>query len=255
MIVELLNRFVPKSEGLLREISKHINDEMLKEIAAADFGLDQEKQLFALRHVREIGTFPEQMYRFPMEVLELIRWSEPEDPAWKPGRTGEFGHWMRAFSCAAILRAEHEPYDYHFNAGSVDSTVIQMVLSLHALPIDLDVQAAKFIAWLLLNSEPKRRDVRVCAYGVGLFWFALQLDSSPPDADLISLATWTLRCADEFYGRYSLDRLPGLREMAVESQKRSSWERLGRELSLLDVSGHCDELQALVTTIGEQLAG
>ncbi|MGA2217073.1 MAG: hypothetical protein ABSG51_03255 [Terracidiphilus sp.] len=255
MIVEPRSHLEPDSEGLLREISRHINDEMLEEIAAAEYGLDKEKQFMVLRQVRETGTFPPDMHRFPMEVMELIRWSEPEDPAWRPGRTGEFGHWMRAFSCAAILRVEYAPYNYHYNNGCIDSAVIQMVLSLRALPVDFNSHAAKFFAWLMLNSEPEGRDNRVCAYGIGLFWFALRLNPSPSDEILISLGTWTLRRADELFGKYSLDRLPGLREMAVESQKQTSWERLGRELSLLDVSGHCYELQGLVTKIGEQLAG
>jgi len=150
---------------------------------------------------------------------------------------------------------EYAPYNYHYNNGCIDSAVIQMVLSLRALPVDFNSHAAKFFAWLMLNSEPEGRDNRVCSYGIGLFWFALRLNPPPSDETLISLATWTLRRADELFGKYSLDRLPGLREMAVESQKQTSWERLGRELSLLDVSGHCYELQGLVTKIGEQLAG
>jgi hypothetical protein len=130
-----------------------------------------------------------------------------------------------------------------------------LILSLSALPVNFNVQAAKFIAWLLLNSEPEGQNNQVCAYGIGLFWFALQLDPPPSDETLISLATWTLRRADEFYGGYSLGGLPGLQEMAIECQKRSSWERFGHELSLLDFSRHCYEVQGLVTMIGQQLAG
>lgn len=48
MIAELLNRFEPEPVGLLREISKHISDDMLMEIAAADYGQDIEKHLATL---------------------------------------------------------------------------------------------------------------------------------------------------------------------------------------------------------------
>jgi hypothetical protein len=253
MIVELLNRFEPESEGLLREISKHIDDEMLEWISTADYGEEADGHMAALRRVRDLSIFPEEMYWCPMEVLELIRWSEPEDSAWKPGRSGEFGHWMRAFSCAALLRATREPWNYGDGLGT-DSTVVQLILSLHALPVDFTPQAVKFLAWLLLNSEPEAQEKQVCAYGIALFWSVLQLRQLVPDETLISLATWTLRRADEFYGSYSLGGLPGLQEMAVECQKRSSWERFGRELSSLDLSGHCHGLQGLVTMIGEQLA-
>ena len=71
-IVELLNKFEPESDGLLREISKHVNDEMLRAICSADYALDADKHLVALRQVRDTGTFPQESHWFPMEVLELI---------------------------------------------------------------------------------------------------------------------------------------------------------------------------------------
>lgn len=113
MIAELLNRFDPEPDVLLRAISGHVSDEMLEWISTADYGSRADEHLTALVQVRDTGTFPEELHWCPMEVFELIRWSEPDDPNWKPGRTGEFGQWMRAFSCAAILRAELEPYNYH----------------------------------------------------------------------------------------------------------------------------------------------
>ena len=62
---------------------------------------------------------------------------------------------MRAFSCAAILRAEYEPWNYHYNDGSTCSTTIQLVLSLDALPVDLNREAARDFAWLMLKSDPE----------------------------------------------------------------------------------------------------
>src|ERR1700687_4691021 len=158
MIVDLLNRFGPEPDILLRTISAHISDEMLEWISTADYGLRAGEHLVALQQVRDTGTFPEELHWSPMEVFELIRWSEPDDPSWKPGRTGEFGHWMRAFSCAAILRAEHEPWNYHYNDGCTDSTVIQLILSLHALPVDLNRQAAQHLAWLIFKSDPEGKN-------------------------------------------------------------------------------------------------
>ena len=155
MIAEVLNRFEPDGDVLLRAISAHVTDEMLGCISQADYGCDADEHLAALRVLRETGLLPQNPGWVPMEVLELIRWSEPENPEWKPGRTGEFGHWMRAISCAAILRAEHEPWSYHYNDGSTDSTTIQLVLSLDALPVDLKREAARIFAWLILMSHPE----------------------------------------------------------------------------------------------------
>src|SRR4051812_24967850 len=114
MVVGLLNKFEPGGGFLFRGILAHVADGMLGGISLADYGSDAVEHLAALRVLRETGRFPDESGWIPMEVLQLIRWSEPENPEWKPGRTGEFGQWMRAFSCAAILRAEHAPWNLYY---------------------------------------------------------------------------------------------------------------------------------------------
>lgn len=255
MIVELLNQLDPEPEGLLREISKHISDDMLEEIAAADYGQDIEKHLVGLRQIRDTGTFPPNMVWCPMEVLELIRWSEPEDPNWKPGRIGEFGHWMRAFSCAAILRAAQEPYNYSYNDASVDSTVIQLIMSLRVLPVDFNAQATKHLSWLFQCSDPEGRNKHVRVYGAGLLWFALHVIPIVPDKTLISLAKWVFRRADELDWRPTSGGCSGLREMVLNCQKKLSWEILGCVFCDLDLSARSSDLKVWVNVIGEQLAG
>jgi hypothetical protein len=253
MIVDLLNRFEPDGEVLLRAISVHVNDEMLDCISMADYGDRADEHLVALRQVRDTGTFPEKMQWCPMEVFELIRWSEPDDPNWKPGRTGEFGQWMRAFSCAAILRAEHEPWKYHYNDSSTDSTVIQLTMSLQALPIDLNRQAAQHLAWLLLKSDPEGNNDSVREYGVALFWFALHLVPHVPDADLIALAQWTIKRADELNWNPSLKEFPGLKAMVIGCQKRSAWEIFAVRLAEEDLAGRSSDLQTWSRLLAEQL--
>jgi hypothetical protein len=253
VIVELLNTFNPELEGLLREISKHIGDDMLAEIADADYGRQQEEQLLALRPIRDTGKFPDKMHWFPMEVLELIRWSEPEDPTWRPGRTGEFGHWMRAFSCAAILRAEHEPYNY--SDGATDSTVVQLIFSLQSLPVDFTSLAVKCFSWVLVHSDPDGRNDQVRVYGVALLWFALQVVPSVPDEALLSMAQWVVRRADELNWRPNSEGRSGLRQMVLDCQNQRAWELLGVQLCGLDLSQRDPELQEWVALIGRELAG
>ena len=257
MITELLHRFEPDGDVLLRAIAAHVTDEMLECIAQADYGCDSEAHLAALRVLRDTGTLPENPGWVPMEVLELIRWSEPENPEWKPGRTGEFGHWMRAFSCAAILRAEHEPWHYTYNDGCTDATTIQLILSLLALPIQFDREAARNFAWLLLRSDPegkeKWKDQSARQYGVALLWFALRLELTVPDADLIWFAEWLLRRADEANWDPRLKEFPGLKAMVIGCQKRSGWEIFALRLAELDLSGRSVELQTWVRLIAEQL--
>ncbi|HTW80838.1 MAG TPA: hypothetical protein VME23_14930 [Terracidiphilus sp.] len=255
MIVDLLNQLDPDPDALLREISKHIDDEMLERISTADYGADADEHMTALRQVRDTGTFPVEMYWCPMEVLELIRWSEPEDPEWKPGQTGEFGHWMRAFSCAALLRATRDPWNYGDGIGT-DSTLIQLVLSLGALPIDFTAQAVKSLAWLLLHSNPDGQDDQVLVYGVGLLWFALNLTPPFHDGALTELSEWIARRADKLiWWASSSDDCSGLREMVRDCQKLSGWEILACKFRDLDLSSRSSDLQVWVKLIGEQLAG
>lgn len=253
MIVDLLKQLRAEPDELLHRISGHIDDEMLEWISTADYGADAEEHLVALRKVRDTLTFPLPMQWCPSEVLELIRWSEPEDPEWKPGRTGEFGHWMRAFCCAALLRATREPWNYGDGLGT-DSTVVQMTLSLCALPVDFTAHAVKFLAWLLINSDPDGgRDEQVCAYAVCLLWFVLRQPSPLADDQLISYAKWIVQKADELYESPSLGGNHGLREMVTHSQKQSSWEVFALKFLDLDIPSMSNALQVWVRAIGEQM--
>lgn len=254
MITELLNRFEPDGDMLLRTIAAHVTDEMLECIAQADYGCDADAHLAALRELWSTGLLPQDPGWVPMEVLELIRWSEPENPEWKPGRMGELGHWMRAFSCAAILRAEHEPWNYTYNDGSTDSTTIQLVLSLDAVGVDLKREAARDFAWLILKSDPEGKNESIREYGVALLWFALQLEPAVADEDLIALAEWVVRRADELKWDPRVTEFPGLKGMVIGCQKRSAWEMFGVKMAEMDLSGRSVELQTWVRLIAEQLA-
>jgi hypothetical protein len=254
MIVELLNRFEPESEGLLSEISRHIDDNMLECISRADYGGGEDEHLAALRQIRDTGTFPQKMYWYPAEVLELVRNSEPDDPIRSLGRTGVFGHWLRAFSCAALLRATREPWNYG-DGMFTDETLIQMILSLRTLPVNFTPQAVKFLAWLLIHSEPEGQDEQVCAYGIGLLWFALQQALPIPDETLISLTKWIVRRSRELYVELLFDAGAVPLRMGFGNPPPSRWAALGAALFDLDLSKRAPELQELVQMIGLELAG
>src|SRR5260221_13417688 len=96
----LVTAFPPSNRLLLDVSRQQIDDGMLAEIAAADYGIDADRHLASLRPIRDTGVVPQFIGWHPAEVLELIRWSDPENPEHKPGSTGRRGHQMRAFSCA-----------------------------------------------------------------------------------------------------------------------------------------------------------
>ncbi len=253
MIANLLKQFDPDPDVLLRVISAHVSDEMLEAISMADYGMDSEKYLVALQQVRETGTFPKDLVRFPMEALELIRWSEPELPDVQPIERVVFRHWMRAFACAAILRAEHPPYSYSYNDGSTGATSIQLIWSLRSLPEDFRLITAQNFSWLILNSKPEGNNPSICGYAIALLWFALQLEPRVPDKALVTLAEWLVRRAEELDWRKSKYR-SSLREVILGSSIiEKAWELLAAELCSLDLSDRSTELQIWVLLIGEQL--
>jgi len=251
MIIELLNRLEPDPEALLRDISAHIDDEILEEIAAADYGQDIEKHFAALKQIRDTGLFPEKMYWFPGEVLELYRFGWIENTEMRQGRF-EFENWARAFCCAALLRATREPWNYGDGIATDKSTIL-LILSLRELPIDFTPQAVSFFAWLLANSEPEGRDEQVCAYGIALLWFALHRTPPVEDETLISLANWIVRRAKELYLNLIFETGSLPIRMGVGNPPPSPWVLLGTALFDLDLSWRTPELSASVQEIGLEL--
>jgi hypothetical protein len=254
MIIRLLEKFHPEPDSLLREISTYISDEMLASIALQDYGEDQELYLAALRPIRDHGIFPQEMVVYPAEVLELSRHVPIEN--WSLGLNGygDFENWKLAFCCAALLRATREPWNYG-DGLDTEGTLIGLIQSLHALPVDLHPNAVRFMAWLLLNSEPEGWDSQVCAYGVGLLWFALQPSApSVPDGALVMLCEWIMRRAEDFFeGKYYRNRPKTLRFL-VGGPPPSAWELLGQGLCEMDLSARSSELQEWVNLIGRELA-
>jgi hypothetical protein len=68
---------------LLAQLASALAVDDLGEIVPADYGQDVEEHLVALRRICATREVPSPMPWRPGEVLELIRWSEPEDPEWR----------------------------------------------------------------------------------------------------------------------------------------------------------------------------
>lgn len=260
-IREVLEQIGPEPDSLLRALSPHITDDMLAEIAAADYGEEVECHLSKLRLIRDTATPPMKMEWCPTEVLELMRWSQPEDPTWKPGSVGIRGHWMRAFCCAVLLRALREPSNYDIGAGN-EATLAHLILSTRKLPIDLSSPAAGLLAWLLLHSNLEGRDESTCVYGLGLLWFSLQTPVSTiqgtlrtvPDEAMLALALWICQRSIQLRPDLILngDRLPA--RMGITDPQAAGWKELGLRFCELNLSRCSAPLREIVEEIGLQLA-
>jgi hypothetical protein len=251
MLDELLKSLNPDADCLLAAISKHISDKMLESISMADYGQDTDQHFGALRQIRDTHTFPGRMYWYPAEVLELTRNSQPDSDG--PTSSGESGYWMRAFCCVALLRATREPYNYG-DGIATDNSLINLILSLHALPINFTIEANRFLAWLLLNSNPEGNDEQVCAYGIGLLWFSLLREPPVSDRAIVQLIEWIERRAKELYASLVMDNNIHPLRMGVGNPPPSSWGLLGVMLCELDLGKRSAEIQASVKIIGERLA-
>jgi hypothetical protein len=116
---------------------------MLEEIAGVDYGHKADQYLAGLRAIRDNGIIPKSMGWQRAEVLELIRWCNPDDPAQKPGAPGRRGHQMRVFSCAVLLLAAAE----EGGGDSDEATLAQCLASAKVLGEEMNSAAASFMTW------------------------------------------------------------------------------------------------------------
>jgi len=170
----LIEAFPPSNQRLIDLTRREIDDDMLAEIAQADYGCDAEKHFEVLRMIRETGVVPALGWHGG-EVLGLIRWSNPENPNHKPGATGIRGHRMRAFACAVLLRSAMDSG----SDGSDEATLAQCLGSTRLLGRDFDEAAARFLTWMLLQ----RGD-----------WSALPLEPPHEDQFLFVLGLLVVAC-------------------------------------------------------------
>ena len=122
---QLLAPLDPNESALTPLFQSHIDESMLREIAASDYGWRADECYQALQPVLKTGVTAPDDFNV-REVLELIRWSEPDDPKWSPGGYGLRGHWMRLFACSELVRLAANYPDYF---SSECDTLAQLISS------------------------------------------------------------------------------------------------------------------------------
>ena len=147
----------PKAHSLLALLSDQITPELLKVISEADYGYASDKHLAALEGIHDFLEIPAPLEWEPKEVLELIRWSRPSIPGWKPGLPGYEGHLIRAFACAVLVvaAAEEETREY---IEEENSTVAALVESLGELGVEFQMAGISEIAWRIQNPPREWED-------------------------------------------------------------------------------------------------
>lgn len=175
----------PDGDALLRLLSQAIDDDMLKQIAAADYGMGKDEYFAELLFIRDQGIVPTPLRLMPREVITLYTFSEPSDPDWKPGAFGMRGYLMRAFCCAILLKAGSETA----NAGIVvgdNQSIVQLLHSLDALEAPYQEAALRFFAWRLDHPACDREERPFSL--LALLLLALQVRHDLSAADIAHIA-------------------------------------------------------------------
>jgi len=117
-----------------------------------------------------------------------MKWSEPSDPDWKPGSTGERGHRIRSFCCAALLLALSVDTEGYLDGDN--QILAQLIDSANESVHDLGHLLAEFIVWryddLLTYDEPD-------FYAFAISVIALIDKNAQNEEHFDELANWMLR--------------------------------------------------------------
>lgn len=226
---------------------------MLQEIAAADYGYDEQKHYEALRQIRNTGVLSSPLAWHPKEVLELVRWSKPEDPEWKPGGFGERGHLMRAFCCAVLLEAAADPETYLY-ITSENETIVQLTASVLTLGREPSA-AALHLLWRRILSLPEEDEERPF-FALAILLLCASQYELVNDEQVPKTAEWVMR--EEADGRAKkaddpyYDESQWLLGLTNFNQKHDTWRRLAREI-LLDLPRPNAETAAILQDIGRRI--
>ena len=172
---------------------------------------------------------------------------------WKPWNPRPLDAGIREHSPAS---SPWTSWEYKGDPALPSYTLIQLIYSLRALPVDLSSPAVRVLAWLMLHSDLEGTDEQAIYFGVGLLWLALRRNPPPPHGDLVGLSEWIVRRESELAKKLqevSKDRW--LLGCLGNYPPPSPWESLGSELRSLDLSSHQRQLEEWVKLIGNELVG
>jgi hypothetical protein len=166
-------------------LQAHIDDAMLEEIAVADYGINVEHYLQALKRTRdepwqsnEVLVRPSKgkaqvpVWYQALEVLTLMRWSEPENYQQEEEQT--VGHLMRAFCCVVLLRIAASPANCNTaNIGTESETIIQLIASVLSLEKEAIELTLQLLCWRMLSLPVDNEECPFFAMGILLLATAL----------------------------------------------------------------------------------
>ena len=253
-IAALLGKLDADDGELLAQLAAQLDDSMLDEIAGADRGDGAAAHRAALLIIRDQLRIPAPLQWEPQEVLELTRWSDPDDPRWRDSdAAARRGHVIRAFCCTALIRAGADP-ENPYGFDNEPDTLAQLVASLGVLGAPQQLAGLRFLAWRLarLGVEVEERPF----YFLAILILALEVrrDLSPREiADLVAALVVEEEAVRSggwaFPPARSSDWLLGL----LHGQRKDVWRALGNKLPGLAQRIDDEDVRRSVVGIAERL--
>jgi hypothetical protein len=149
MSLRLRERLNPNPDGLILTLSSLLGEAQLTAIASADHGWKASQNLDQLIEITATNRWPSPMPFSLKEVLELMQWSGPGSYGWRSAAPGWI---MRAFCCAALVRAGGDRQNQASLCWEGENSTIAILLeSLDALHNHHHEACISLLAWRLEN--------------------------------------------------------------------------------------------------------
>ncbi len=253
---ELLAPLRPDECALVPLFQAHFDEGMLREIAEADYGWKADECFAILQPMLREGL------RAPadsnlQEVLELIRWSEPADPAHRPGGQLTRGHWMRLFACTALVRAaQNSPH----SSPSECDTLAHLAASAIELGPAVARAAASVLAWRFVTYSGSESDSAFLSFAILLL--AAHLDSREASGQWLNdLAAWVedeearVRKTQSKWPPYTDHWNMWLFGLTNYSQREAVWRSLALSILARPERPHPSVARERLQLLGELVAG
>jgi len=248
MTEQLLAPLDPNESALTPLFQTKIDEGMLREIAAADYGWKAEECYALLQRILKTGLVASDDGNL-REVLELIRWSEPTDPGWSPGGQGLRGHWMRLFACTVLVRLAPK---YPASSGSECDTLAQLISSAIELGRPVARAASGMLAWRFLADPGDAEDPPFLAFAILLLAAHLERGEDR-GLWLKQLAAWVED--QESRARNETSEHEWLIGLTLFRQRETVWRSLALRILACPESPHSREADEALRLLGELVAG
>ena len=137
--------FPPSGISLLKNLCGQMSDGMLHEIASCDYDVNTPENLGSLKKIRRTLELESRLQWIPKEVLELTRWSEPDEM--RPNCShGHQGHLIRAFCCVVLLVAGNDTANDDYIDGE-NQTLAQAIESCLYLGAGQCQELGELLTW------------------------------------------------------------------------------------------------------------